>query len=179
MGVRGRRIVSDVNEPTLLGNIDDIIRAAKKDGLIGNYKVDIKAIVEENGITIKEIDLPSTKSGYLTCEEGKWIIGVNKNHSSRRKRFTIAHEFAHYILHRSDKDYFIDTVFFRDENQTSIEYFANSFAAKLLMPDELIKKALDKDILSLNELADTFEVSLLAVRNRIIAMGFKIKDNEE
>lgn len=179
MGVRGRRIVNDVNEPTLLGNIDDIIRAAKTNGFIGKYKVDIKAIVEENGIIVKEVDLPSTKSGYLTFEDGKWIIGVNKNHSSRRKRFTIAHEFAHYILHRSDKDYFADTVFFRDENQTSIEYFANSFAAKLLMPDELIKEAIQNNILSLNELGDTFEVSLLAVRNRIVSMGFKIQDNEE
>jgi Zn-dependent peptidase ImmA (M78 family) len=179
MGVKGRRSVNDVNEPTLLGNIDDIIKAAKKSGLIDKYRVNIRAIVEAQGIIIKEVDLPSTKSGYLTCEKGQWIIGVNKNHNARRKRFTIAHEFAHYILHRSDKDYFVDTVFFRDENQTSIEYYANSFAAKILMPDELVKKAIKADILSLNDLADAFEVSLLAVKNKIVSLGYKIKDDEE
>jgi Zn-dependent peptidase ImmA (M78 family) len=179
MGVKGRRIVKDVDEPTLLGDIDDIIKTASKEGFIIDNKVDIVSIVEKQGIKIKEEILPSTKSGYLTYLDGSWIIGVNKLHSSRRKRFTIAHEFAHYILHRSDKNYFVDTVFFRDENITSIEYAANAFAAKLLMPDEYIKRAIDRNILSLVDLADLFDVSLLALKNRLISMGYKLEDYEE
>jgi|ERR1035437_135056 Zn-dependent peptidase ImmA (M78 family) len=179
MGVRGRRIVKDVDEPTLLGNIDDIIKNAKKAGFIKDTKVDIISIVEEQGIKIKEEALPTTTSGYLAVIDGSWVIGVNKNHSSRRKRFTIAHEFAHYCLHKSEKNYFVDAVFFRDTNLTSIEYAANSFAAKLLMPEEFIVKSIKSGILSLADLADRFDVSLLALKNRIIGLGYKLEDDEE
>jgi Zn-dependent peptidase ImmA (M78 family) len=179
MGVRGRRIVSNVDEPTLLGNIDDIIKNAFKDGFINDNKVDIFSIVRKLGIEIREEILPSTTSGFLAYIDGSWVIGVNKNHSPRRKRFTIAHEFAHYCLHKDEKNYFVDAVFFRDENPTSIEYAANSFAAKLLMPEDFIIDSLKKGILSLVELADSFDVSILAVKSRIIALGYKLEDDEE
>jgi Zn-dependent peptidase ImmA (M78 family) len=179
MGVRGRRIVRNVNEPTLLGNIDDIIKNALRDGFIKDNRVDIISIVKQNGIMIREELLPSTTSGYLAFIDGSWVIGVNKNHSPRRKRFTIAHEFAHYCLHKDEKNYFVDAVFFRDENPTSIEYAANTFAAKLLMPEEFITNSIKKGILSLVELADRFNVSLLALKSRIIALGYKLEDDEE
>jgi Zn-dependent peptidase ImmA (M78 family) len=179
MGVRGRRIVKDVDEPTLLGNIDDIIKNAKKAGFIKNNKVDIYSIVKDQGIIIREEVLPNSKSGYLAFIDGFWIICVNKNHSPRRKRFTIAHEFAHYCLHRSEKNYFVDTVFFRDDNLTSIEYAANSFAAKLLIPDDFIIESINKGILSLVDLANRFDVSLLALKNRIVGLGYKLEDDEE
>ena len=103
MGVLGRRIKNNLeDEPTLLGDIDAIIQKAKNKGMISNYVVDIKAIVEDEGIKIKKEDLPSSFSGYLKKNSNNWIIGVNKNHSDKRQRFTITHEFAHYILHRKD-----------------------------------------------------------------------------
>jgi Zn-dependent peptidase ImmA (M78 family) len=179
MGVRGRRLVNEVDEPTLLGDIDDIIKNAKRDGFIDENIVNIKAIVEQNGIQIREEELPSSKSGYLAKIDGQWVIGVNKSHGLRRKRFTIAHEFAHYCLHKSDKNYFVDTIFFRDDNVTSIEYTANAFAAKLLMPDNLVKHAISNGVVSLRELADLFDVSLLALKNRIAGLGYKVQDDEE
>lgn len=179
MGVRGRRIVNNVDEPTLLGNIDDIIKKANEDGFITSNKVDIVSIVKDHGIIIKEELLPSTTSGYLAYVNESWIIGVNKNHSPRRKRFTIAHEFAHYCLHKSEKNYFVDAVFFRDNNPTSIEYFANTFAANLLMPEELIDCSIRSGILSLKDLADIFDVSLLALKNRLLHLGYQLEDDEE
>lgn len=179
MGVKGRRIIKNVDEPTLLGDINDIIEKAKKAGFIDTERVDIVSIVKENGIKIIEENLPSTTSGYLAFVDDSWVIGVNVNHSSRRKRFTIAHEFAHFCLHKSEKNYFVDAIFFRDENLTSIEYTANSFAAKLLMPEEYIIKSIKDGILSLSDLADRFDVSVLALKNRIIGLGFKLEDDEE
>jgi Zn-dependent peptidase ImmA (M78 family) len=179
MGVRGRRIVQDVNEPTLLGDIDDIISKATKDGFVKGSVVDILQIVKSFGIVVNEVDLPSTKSGYLTKIDDKWVIGVNKNHSTRRKKFTIAHEFAHYCLHKSDKNNFVDTLFFRDENLTSIEYAANAFAAKLLMPDDPLNDAIKKGVVSLRELADIFDVSFLAIKKRVTGLGYKLEDDEE
>jgi Zn-dependent peptidase ImmA (M78 family) len=179
MGVRGRRIVKNVNEPTLLGNIDIIIENAKKDGFINQNVVDIKSIIEQNGIKLKFEDMPSSKSGYLTRIDGLWIIGVNSNHHVHRQRYTMAHEFAHYCLHKSENNFFEDEVFYRDEVQTSIEYAANTFAANLLMPNFLIDESIKKGIASLKELASRFNVSPLAVKSRILNLGYKIVNDEE
>lgn len=180
MGVRGRRIVPDLDEPTLLGNIDDIIEKAQQDGLISKYNVDIESIIKQHDIIIQRDDMSASISGYLTKKNGRWIIAVNKNHHKHRQRYTMAHEFAHFCLHKSENDdYFEDEIFFRDENQTSIEYAANLFAAKLLMPEALINSSIKAGATSLKKLAEQFDVSILAVKNRVISLGYKITNNEE
>lgn len=179
MGVRGRRIVQDINEPTLLGNIDDIISEAQKNGFVTDCSVNIEAILNRYNIEIKRVDMPPAKSGYLKKIENHWIIGVNRNHHPHRQRFTMAHEFAHYILHRDDNNFFEDEIFYRDENQTSIEFAANAFASKLLMPDDLIKMIIAGGVKSLKELALRFDVSTLAVKNRVISLGYKVINDEE
>jgi Zn-dependent peptidase ImmA (M78 family) len=179
MGVKGRRIVKNVNEPTLLGNIDDIIAKAKEDGFVNDCIVDIESIVKKENIDIKKEDLPSSISGYLIKINGRWTIGINKNHHVHRQRFTIAHEFAHYCLHKTDNDYFEDEVFFRDDVQTSIEYAANTFASILLMPNDLIAKVIKDGLISLKKLAAKFDVSTLAVKNRVLNLGYKLANDEE
>lgn len=179
MGVKGRRIVNNINEPTLLGNIDSIIANASKDGFIQGYNVNIESIIQQQNIQIKRVDLPSSTSGYLTKENDAWIIGINKNHHHHRQRYTLAHEFAHFCLHKSENDYFEDEIFFRDENQTSIEFAANAFAAKLLMPDEILNSAIQSGITSLKELAEKFDLSTLAIKHRILSLGYKITNDEE
>ena len=42
-----------------------------------------------------------------------------------------------------------------------------------------IKAAISEDILSLKELAKRFGVSLIAMRNRLIDLGYKLIDDEE
>jgi Zn-dependent peptidase ImmA (M78 family) len=180
MGVKGRRNIETSDEPNLLGNIDEIIKAAKQNGFISSGEVDIKKIIQSNGIEIREEVLASSVSGYLVKENGKWIIGVNKNHHIRRQRFTLAHEFAHYNLHRTDLDYFEDEIFYRNEVRTSVEYAANAYASQLLMPEDLLKKAiLNEGLTTLKDLAELFNVSTLAVKNRVVTMGYKIKDDEK
>lgn len=179
MGVRGRRVVNNIDEPTLLGNIDDIILKAKRDGFINENVVNIEAIIKHNNILIKREDLPSSTSGYLTKKDNQWIIGVNQNHHIHRQRYTLAHEFAHFCLHKNENNHFEDEIFYRDENQTSIEYAANAFAANLLMPEDLVKIEIEKGIVTLKALASTFEVSILAIKNRILSLGYKIANDEE
>lgn len=179
MGVKGRRIISTVNEPTLLGDIDSIIAKAKNDGFITQRGVDIVSIVKNEGILIQEEILPSSISGSLFKSDGRWIIRVNKNHHIHRQRFTIAHEFAHYCLHKSDNEYFEDEIFFRDENLSSIEYAANTFAARLIMPDPLIREAISNGTVSLSSLSEKFNVSLHAMKNKVENLGYKIVNDEE
>jgi Zn-dependent peptidase ImmA (M78 family) len=179
MGVKGRRIITGIEEPTLLGDIDSIINDARTRGFISDYLVNIEAIIKSFDIAILKEDLPSTISGYLKKFGDKWTIGINKNHHIRRQRFTLAHEFAHFCLHRSDNGFFEDTIFFRDENLTSIEYAANTFAANLLMPEEAVRNLIRSGIVTIKDLSEKFNISTLAMKNRVISLGYKIKDDEE
>lgn len=67
----------------------------------------------------------------------KWLVLYNSaTPSEGRKRFTIAHEFGHYLLHRHQQDLFecgdgdIET----NNNERDIEAEADLFASTLLMP---------------------------------------------
>ena len=75
-------------------------------------------------------------------DNGKTLIGVNASHIESRKRFTIAHELGHFMLH-GNKEVFVDTDknlfirFRKKQTHYSLEEAeANAFAAELLMPED-------------------------------------------
>jgi len=82
------------------------------------------------------------------------IIGVNSLHSKTRRRFTIAHEIGHLILH-DDDDFHVHEGYAlvgRRDDDASLgiykkEVEANYFGAALLMPKELLLH--DVDVLRL------------------------------
>ena len=128
------------------------------------------------------MDFEPEVSGSLSFNtiKDKWIIGINKNHHPNRQRFTMAHEFAHFCLHKTTISDFEDGAFFRNSTvKNQIEREANEFAAELLMPKEEIEKIIKNGEKKLNNLADTFGVSVLAMRYRVIQIGYKLKDNEK
>lgn len=96
---------------------------------VGNGPIkDIINILERNGIVIYEIDNISGKFDGITLmtDTGNIVIIINKSLSNDRKRFTIAHELGHYVLHF--KSHFID-----DARDTERE--ANIFASEFLFPN--------------------------------------------
>jgi len=93
------------------------------------------------------------------------------SHEQRRKRrlrFTIAHEFGHYLLHRKKYPDGIQSSEADVDGRTKIqvEREANEFASWLLMPlDDFRKQASPKDKPDFDVLgncADRYEVSLVA-----------------
>ena len=105
--------------------------------------------------------------------QSKWLILYNSATSSEgRKRFTIAHEFGHYILHRHKQDLFecgngdIET---GDNNERNIEAEADLFASTLLMPLDDFRRQVDGQPISfdlLGHCADRYGVSLTAAALR-------------
>jgi len=103
----------------------------------------------------------------------KWLILYNSaTPSEGRKRFTIAHEFGHYILHRHGQDQFacgdadIET---GHGNEQDIEAEADKFASTLLMPLDDFRKQVDGQPVSfdlLGHCADRYGVSLTAAALR-------------
>jgi len=116
-------------------------------------------------------DMSEGMSGKLyrdsTSPKG-WSIGVNANTSSTRKRFTIAHEIAHFLLH---KDFLgegvLDDTFYRSEHLSGAqETEANKFAADILMPYHLLQTT-GRNVENLDELAKKFGVSTQAMSIRL------------
>jgi Zn-dependent peptidase ImmA (M78 family) len=110
---------------------------------------------------------------------GSAVIGVNSLHAETRRRFTIAHELGHLLLH-TDEDFHIDETFpvkLRDEVSSMAidehEIEANQFAAEILMPLTLLahdRSELPVDLESdeaITRLAQRYGVSVQAMTIRL------------
>lgn len=120
---------------------------------------------------------PPELSGYIlisdkirdTFKTDK-IIVVNADDSYGHKRFTVAHELAHYLFDYKSGEY--AETYKTNDSESEQEKKANRFAAEILMPkDEFIKcmeenKQLDNDT-RIFEIAKRFGVSETAVKRRI------------
>jgi Zn-dependent peptidase ImmA (M78 family) len=165
-------------------DVESILELAKEKGFIDNYEIDIEKIVTENGLILeRDNSLESSLSGSLSKDKkrDKWIIKVNGNHHIKRQRFTIAHEFAHYILHKDEQGTFVDEeIYFRKDHASAIEYNADNFASELLIPEVLFKEAvINRGIKKIKDLSDLFNVSSAAINMRAEKLGFKTKSNEK
>ncbi|MEX1012746.1 MAG: ImmA/IrrE family metallo-endopeptidase [Waddliaceae bacterium] len=123
--------------------------------------VPIIEIAESFGLTVRDVDFGERQalSGILDIDNKK--IYLNNNDSSTHKRFTVAHELGHWILHkeliREDPSL---TLFYRKPirgEEDNREKEANCFAANILVP--LQQLALYANKYSDFELARFFAVS--------------------
>ena len=165
-----RRVVDDVLHTN--GVVDPPVPV---DDIARRYKIRIKSQTFEGDI-----------SGYLFRRSGNVTIGVNQNHSLLRRRFTIAHELGHFLLHPEGVDeVHVDRRFVIKlrSDQSSLgtnehEVEANLFAAELLMPTELIRRDLfqqhsvdliEDDVAT--KLAQRYKVSEQAMLFRLANLG--------
>lgn len=105
----------------------------------------------------------------------KWLILYNSAVSSEgRKRFTVAHEFGHYLLHRHQQEEFacgagdIETSG-EGKGSRDIEKEADDFATTLLMPLDDFRRQVGGQTVSfdlLGHCADRYGVSLTAAAIR-------------
>lgn len=97
-----------------------------------------------------------------------YSIYVNASHSLVRRRFSIAHEIGHFVLHR-DKigDGLTDDALYRSKLSSPLEVQANRFAANLLVPDNLLNQAMASGIETVTTLASHFNVSRSSMSIRL------------
>lgn len=99
---------------------------------------------------------------------GGFDIFVNAGHPEVRRRFTIAHEIAHVVLHpHLIGDGITDDALLRSGLSNAVEAQANKLAADILMPREKLNEFLVKGISSVSTLADAFNVSVQAMAIRL------------
>ncbi len=139
---------------------------------------DFKKFIEEcRGLLSEDSQLPISSSGTIEkIEDNKFKITIPENEPETRKKFTIAHELGHLFLHMQflSEEKWLNTpmgCLYNRSGSNSEEYEANEFAAALLMPRKIYKDQLEKTYAgngryNIAEVADYFDVSLEAARNR-------------
>ncbi len=145
--------------------------------------IDVESIAQELNIVVRLQALDSTVSGVLVIKGDSAVVGVNADHHPHRRRFTIAHELGHYVLHGAVSRVFIDgsPMFYRDQHSADgselEEIEANAFAAELLMPEGLVRDAVGGQLLdafddaTVRRLATQFAVSVQAMTIRLTKLG--------
>ncbi|MDE0693031.1 MAG: ImmA/IrrE family metallo-endopeptidase [Gammaproteobacteria bacterium] len=126
------------------------------------FPVDVKRLATElsrewhpdDAVTlVRGESLPDFDGGLYRAPAGRgqgWGIFYNKDVASQgRVNFTLAHEFGHYLLHRTEYPDGITCsqtdVLGADDLLSRIELEANEFAAALLMPLDDFRRRIDAD----------------------------------
>ncbi len=140
----------------------------------GVAPIPVIPVAEELGLKVYTVNnWQDGLSGMILRDEtrgGKsgYSVYVNGHHAPVRRRFTIAHEIGHYVLHRSlIGDGIEDDGLYRSKLSSAIEAEANRFAADLLMPWDLLNQAIAAGENTVEELAATFEVSRSSMSIRL------------
>jgi len=131
-------------------------------------------ILYNDGI-VQEVPLENC-DGRMVMKNGKSIVSLNANiEFPQKKRFVLAHELGHILLHGNKEATFSDDYLtletFKHGGQ---EKEANDFATELLMPAPLFKQACYKQKFSsdlLRTLADRFNTSITSTTYRYIDLG--------
>lgn len=140
--------------------------------------VRLSELARELGVPVKAATLAPGISGEIRPNAGEgFIIRINRHDPSKRQRFSVAHELAHFLLHSDQIGAGIsDDVLYRSSLSDRREAQANRLAADILMPDQLVRQevevAREKGVGDLVLfLADEFAVSEAAMRIKLDQLG--------
>jgi len=149
-----------------------MIGSSEQEKVISDHQaeapVPVITIAGELGLDVFAAKFDDGISGMIKKEEnGSYAIYVNEDHHINRQRFTIAHEIAHFLLHKPlIGNGIVDDALYRSGLGNTIESEANAKAAKILMPISLLSQIslIKADI---KELAKKFQVSKAAMAIRL------------
>ncbi|MBS0044416.1 ImmA/IrrE family metallo-endopeptidase [Shewanella sp. M16] len=152
----------------------DVTTFAQNNG-VSTSPLDVSALTKLLGITMHLEPMDGEESGSLVKDKktGKWVMKVNSLHHFNRQRFTIAHEIGHYIKHSMQSEHFQDKTFFRNGETNRMEMEANQFAAELLMPAQDYHLFVETSSAKVEDIAEHFQVSSMAVRIRAKQLGYQ------
>jgi Zn-dependent peptidase ImmA (M78 family) len=130
------------------------------------------AWIGDRRLHIRDGGLTNSEGHLLANENGGVIRVSDKITSPGRRRFTIAHEIGHRVLHGAGN--YVDSLKdLRTWTEGSQETEANWFANELLMPEKMFAPLLTKQPPSLqfiDYLAKTFGTSALATALRFVTL---------
>lgn len=137
--------------------------------------VKLGALASDLGLEVFKSTLPPGISGLIepsdTAPAG-YRIRLNRHEHTERQRFTLAHEIAHFLLHRQDiGGGVVDDTMYRSALSNRKEVEANKLASQLVMPEKNVALARGRvQHLPLEE-----QVEKLASEFRVSAQAMRIK----
>lgn len=137
----------------------------------------LRTVLEDAGVHVFVDRLDSKLSGlYAFVPDFGYCILINRFHPPERRRWTIAHEYGHFLADRDRPgvDYLHPM-----QRKPRHERFADAFAAAFLMPEPGVQRRFYEDIdrtgdfkvADLCRMADYFAVSLMAMSLRLESLG--------
>ena len=127
---------------------------------------DLIELFESQGVRTGLVTLPKNISGLTLWDDkiGIFVV-INSDHSALRRRFSLAHEYAHVLIDRERSG-----AISRAENRAELlEVRANAFAAEFMMPAEGVTQfvqALGKGGASRAQVAVFDEADVVQVQQR-------------
>lgn len=157
----------------------DLLRRAN----VTSVPVPVEDLAAVMGARIRYEAFDGEMSGMvLRSPDGSAVIGINARHSQLRRRFSVAHEIGHLVLHEDEAlhvDAWTPFAYRTDKSSQGTdprEIEANQFAAELLMPEQQIKRDVS-DLADLeaedvvDRMADKYQVSAQAMTLRLHRLG--------
>ncbi len=153
-------------------NVDSLLKQSGYSENTDSY-VDIIDFAHHYGFNVVNADLDEKEDGFIAITSKLKLIAVNAKRSMDWKRFIIAHEFGHWILHYKQGDSaYLHRQSVKGKNE--LENTADYFAAALLMPknaflkqyQELSAQGLSENTICM-QLSSIFKVPLESVSRRI------------
>ena len=166
--------------------------------------IPIEEIIElDCGLILEKISLEENILGKIIFDSKKIQVDKSLEDASGRNRFTLAHELAHWILHKdlilSDTNYYQTSMFDNNQHQYVCkkqtkpnskkreEWQADYFAACLLMPKDLVYENYKKITGStkpqsfsykncVKKLSDIFQVSQESMKIRLKELNLFVND---
>jgi transcriptional regulator with XRE-family HTH domain len=140
--------------------------------------VPVEDLVRDCGVQVLAWDLQDIDGLVLELETGA-VIWVNRDQARTRQRFTLAHELGHHLLRHADT-FHLDLGGDLAPNATGghpaydwrVERAANEFAANLLMPASMVRRAA-ATVTDVAALASQFKVSPAAMGFRLTALNIR------
>tara|TARA_R100000789_G_scaffold100384_2_gene110302 strand:+ start:1587 stop:2150 length:564 start_codon:yes stop_codon:yes gene_type:complete len=163
--------------PGLLQTPEQVIHYYDRLGFDVDSSIPVEKIIENNpDLDLKYADLGINDAYIKKIPDSRFEIGVNEKHHINRQRFSMAHEYGHYLLHREKIQEMPvgEQILHRNGARNRTEYQANVFAAELLMPENLVKKSFRNCGGNLKQMADYLRVSKESLKYRLEALGYRV-----
>lgn len=147
--------------------------------ILDRYKAEVPvklgALAAELGLEVFKSTLRPGISGLIepsqTAASG-FRIKINRHETVERQRFTLAHEIAHFLLHRFDIGKgVVDDTLYRSALSSRKEIEANKMASQIIMPLPSIQQAKAE----LSHLPVDEMVEVLAKRFRVSQQAMRIR----
>jgi Zn-dependent peptidase ImmA (M78 family)/transcriptional regulator with XRE-family HTH domain len=155
--------------------VEQAVEVRRATGQTG-IPIEVDAAARMLGVAVVPFPFPDSLSALVLRHGDGAIIGVNVMHHPNRRRFSIAHELGHVVLHH-DAQHFIEFgVPHADQgNPPGYDWMqekaANDFAAEFLMPAADVRR--DAAAISINRLARRYRVSESAMGFRLVNLGLQ------